>query len=471
MAKQENLWETGFSPRPEEVVKVQGPRLIPEKQLPKELEEIDVENVSWQFFINNIFDMLRKLVRDFTGGNLGNCIKFWETMTSDEWILNTIQGMEIKFDKVPYQKSIPKGITFNEAEHEIMDEEIKKMLSKNVIEVATDDNEQEFISNIFLRPKKDGSHRVILNLKLFNENVEKKHFKMQSLFSAIELMTENCYMASIDWKDAYYSLPIHPRDRRFLRFYWNGIKYQYGVLPNGLASGPGDFTKVTKVIFSKLREKGFLNASYLDDSLLAGEDIPDCKKNVMNTVAIGLKSGFVVHPEKSVLVPTQIIEYLGFILNSIHMEVSLTERRKEDLVKLCKNVYKQKMCTIQTIAQLVGKMVATIPGIKYAKIYYRVIDNEKNDALKLNKGNYQGKMKLSEQAYEDILWWIQNIKTASNPIKIEPFSITIQTDACDTGWGGVVKNHKTGGKFGDDELKLHINQKELLAVLLTLQSL
>ena len=55
----------------------------------------------------------------------------------------------------------------------------------------------------------------------------------------------------------------------------------------GCHRAKGDFTKITKVLFSKLREQGYLNASHLDDSFLTGEDIPDCRQNIISTVAIG----------------------------------------------------------------------------------------------------------------------------------------------------------------------------------------
>ena len=39
----------------------------------------------------------------------------------------------------------------------------------------------EYISTIFIRPKKDGGFRLILNLKNLNEHVEYQHFKMDTL--------------------------------------------------------------------------------------------------------------------------------------------------------------------------------------------------------------------------------------------------------------------------------------------------
>jgi len=47
--------------------------------------------------------------------------------------------------------------------------EIDKLLLKGVLKVSSPEP-GEFISPIFLRPKPDGSHRVILNLKPFNDN-------------------------------------------------------------------------------------------------------------------------------------------------------------------------------------------------------------------------------------------------------------------------------------------------------------
>jgi hypothetical protein len=51
-----------------------------------------------------------------------------------------------------------------------------------VIEKVLDSGTRdEFISNIFIRPKKNGTYRMILNLKLLNCNVEYHHFKIMHL--------------------------------------------------------------------------------------------------------------------------------------------------------------------------------------------------------------------------------------------------------------------------------------------------
>ena len=190
--------------------------------------------------------------------------------------------------KNPLQNKAPHAKPFSESEEKIIDMEIERLQQRKVI-MQTTHSVGEFISTIFIRCKKDGGHRLILNLRKLNKKVEKHHFKMQTFTSALTLITKDCYMASIDWKDAYYSVPVLPEYQKYLRFQWKGQLFQYTCLPNGLSSAPRIFTKITKPIFSVLRRKGHLNSSYTDDSLVIGDTLTECRENVMDTVELALK--------------------------------------------------------------------------------------------------------------------------------------------------------------------------------------
>ena len=93
------------------------------------------------------------------------------------------------------------------------------------------------------------------------------------------------------------------------------------------------FTKILKIHFSISREKGFLSAVYVDDSYLQGDDYEDCFSNVLNTIEILRSLGFNIHPDKSKFIPTQCITYLGFILNSFQMTITLTLEKKQKKIK------------------------------------------------------------------------------------------------------------------------------------------
>ena len=81
---------------------------------------------------------------------------------------------------------------------------------------------------------KMGLNLIILNLKEFNTNAVHHHFKMDSIQTILKSLTPNCFMASLDLKDAYYSLPVITAGRKFLRFIWSGELYEFTCLPNRL---------------------------------------------------------------------------------------------------------------------------------------------------------------------------------------------------------------------------------------------
>ena len=90
-------------------------------------------------------------------------------------------------------------------------------------------------------------------------------------------------MASINIKDAYYSVPIAIEHQKFLRFVWRDNLYQYVCLPNGLSSAPRIFTKLLKPVIKVLREKGLLSSAYIDDLYLQGDTFHECHENALNT--------------------------------------------------------------------------------------------------------------------------------------------------------------------------------------------
>ena len=89
----------------------------------------------------------------------------------------------------------------------IISSEIQKLKSKKVI-VNTDKRAEDHISDIFTSSKKDGSHRMILNLKNFNKFICYRHFKMESKQNVLSIIKKDALMASIDLKDALYSVPV-----------------------------------------------------------------------------------------------------------------------------------------------------------------------------------------------------------------------------------------------------------------------
>ena len=92
-----------------------------------------------------------------------------------------VEGVDIDFTELPVQREKPAhNHTFSTEQIHAIDLEVSELLKKGVIRKAHHSN-KEYISPIFVRPKKDNRWRMILNLKDLNKNVEYFHFKMETL--------------------------------------------------------------------------------------------------------------------------------------------------------------------------------------------------------------------------------------------------------------------------------------------------
>ena len=130
-------------------------------------------------------------------------------------MLETVSGLPIKLvDDLP-SPAFQQPFGFQEQEFIVA--ELQRLLSKEVI-AASPHEPGEYISPIFVRPKGDGTCRLILNLKKLNRVTEYIHFKMETLLSILRLVTPGCYMAKVDNKDAYYSIPIRIQDQKLIKF-------------------------------------------------------------------------------------------------------------------------------------------------------------------------------------------------------------------------------------------------------------
>ena len=313
---------------------------------------------------------------------------------------------------------------------------------------------------------------MILNLKPLNEFVDYYHFKMDTFQTALKLIQAGCFMASVDLKDAYYSIPVHPEHRKYLMFEWEGQYYQFTCLPNGLSSAPRVFTKILKPVYSHLRSIGHICMGHIDDSLLlVAYSLGSCRKNIYDTVNLFTLLGFTIHLVKSVLEPTQTIQFLGFVIDSVAITVKLLPSKAAKVKSACQNLVLNCNPIIREVAQVTGLIVSSFPAVQYAQLHYRTLESEKVHALKVNAGNYEFTMTLSQMAKTELTWWIENIDMASRPIMFGNQDIAITPDASNFGWGAVCNGTKTGGPWAKDEADSHINYLKMKAVLLGLKSL
>lgn len=402
----------------------------------------------------------------FQAGRLSQCVHEWAKITSDPKILSDIRGHKIEFDEIPKQFSPPHPMKYTKEEHGFLKEKIAEYLNAGVIQKAKHEK-GEVISNIFLVPKKEkGKFRMILNLKNLNLDVEYQHFKMDTIQSALRLVTRFCWMMSLDIKDAYFSVNICKPDRKYLRFLYEGQLYEFTCLPNGLSSGPRLFTKILKVPLSHLRDKHDVDTSaFIDDCFLEHPQPRGVYMSFYHMAELFQKLGFSISP-KSIVFPGQKMVHVGFLINSILMIVSLPPEKVQDVLQFVQKCLACRTMTIRMMAQLLGKLEATGPGNRYAQLFTKRLAIHKNRALAEAGYDYEKTAELSRSVREDMAWWVQNLDKVWAPIFVSVYEDVIYTDASTRGWGcwWPAMNHKFGGQWSVGEAEDHINVLELRAV-------
>ena len=195
-------------------------------------------------------------------------------------------------------------------------------------------------------------------------------------------------------------LPSHIK--KYLKFAWEGSLYAFSYFPNGLASCPRKFRKLLKPVYAVLRKLGHISSPYIDDSYLQGDDYVNCLENVIDTVRLLVTLGFVIHPDKSVLIPTQRLIFKGLILDSTLIRVYVTPEKVTKVIEMCSKLLKNTFPTIREVSQILGYIISTFPGVMLGQLYFRHLEGVKSQVLKVNKGNFDSLMTLNDEARKEL---------------------------------------------------------------------
>ena len=91
---------------------------------------------------------------------------------------------------------------------------------------------------------------------------------MESLDNVLNIIQPGVWMASVDLKDAFYTIPVHASHQKYLKFPWKDKLFKFQAMPNGYAEAMRIITKILKPPFSLLRQKGFASVVFVDDTYL-----------------------------------------------------------------------------------------------------------------------------------------------------------------------------------------------------------
>ena len=155
------------------------------------------------------------------------------------------EGYRIPFRRAPTLSREPIPFSAycpNSIRGKALGQEVESLLQKGAIELAPLPS-LGYYSRLFVVMKASGSWRPVIDLSRLNLKVLKTPFKMETIQSTLLSVRRGDWMVSIDLKDAYLQIPIHPDSRKYLRFMAFEKVYQFKVLCFGLSTAPQVITR------------------------------------------------------------------------------------------------------------------------------------------------------------------------------------------------------------------------------------
>jgi hypothetical protein len=278
-------------------------------------------------------------------------------------------------------------------------------------------------------------------------------------------------MSKIDLQDAYKTIVVRPEDYHYLGSSWtdeSGTTTYYldHVLPFGLRSSAFLFDLFASGLEFAMYTSGCTNIiHYLDDFFTCGAPMSsECQNNLDTMLATCETLGMAANPKKTVP-PTTEIEFLGIIISSIRMDLSMSAQRIADVREELIYWKTRRVEPKRKLLSLLGKLVFFCRVIQPGRIFLRTLFTASTKVKLLYH-----RVKLTNETTKDITWWLtfMHIWNGTSFFLEDSWTkssvISLATDASDAGMGAVYQNSWWSAPFNAAHRRLPIAWRELLAI-------
>ena len=107
-----------------------------------------------------------------------------------------------------------------------------------------------------------------------------KHFKMEPIKHAINVIKLCMFLASLAIRGAFYLVPVCKVSRTFLKFMHKGEASQFDAIPDGYNDAMRLCNKNLKPPFAYFREQGPSSAIYVVDTPLGNQEFQKSQANI-----------------------------------------------------------------------------------------------------------------------------------------------------------------------------------------------
>ena len=381
------------------------------------------------------------------------------------------QGYTLPFWTRPNLSRFPTVVSqyVNPHRNSYLLEALQQLIDKNAVELVRNQSSLGFLNQLFLVPKPNKKWRPILDLSKLNTFLKVEKFKMETPETIRTSLRQGEWVTSVDFKDAYFHIPIQEQSRKYLRFHVQGQTYQFKALPFGLSTAPMEFTVVAKEVKLMAMHRGIRIHQYLDDWLVRDTSYHTCLQHTKTLVKIYQDLGWLVNVEKSELEPKQVFDFVGYQFDLRSGRVRPTPDWWQNLQDKIKTLLARPTCSVRQFMSLIGLLTATEKQVHLGRLHMRPIQWHLKNNWRIPE-SLEKVIPLPRSLHPHLQWWLEEGNVLQGqPLHPLHHALQIFTDASKEGWGAHLNEHTARGPWSVPESKLHINYLELKAVFLALR--
>lgn len=276
------------------------------------------------------------------------------------------------------------------------------------------------------------------------------------------------FFSKIDMESGFHQILIEEKDREKTAFSVNGAKYQFTRMPFGLKNAPSIFQRAIDDVLRPFIGK--FAYVYMDDVIIFSKTESEHLDHITKIVEALTSSHMKISSEKSSFFEKK-IEFLGHVVSQ--NRISVDPRKIETIKNYPLPTTLKQLRSFLGLSGYYRKFIENYATILKPLTVYLGNDNGKIGARASSKTEIELDHNAI-QAFNFIKIKLQERMELYQPDYSKPFELT--TDASDMGIGGVLSQQKNiitfvSRNLSPNEQILATNEKELLAIIWSLQSL
>ena len=171
------------------------------------------------------------------------------------------------------------------------------------------------------------------------------------------------------------------------------------------------------------------------------------------------------------MVPSQIMEYIGLVVDSVRLSFSLPAEKVTTVMNICTTALAADRVSLRELASILGNFTWAIPTVPYAQAHYRRMQRFYISEARRAGGNLDVVRQLPRAARLDLQWWVDNLLKVNGRLFFPKVAdIEIYSDASLSGWGASCNEVTTRGPWTSSDASRHINELYLLGAFFALQA-